>query len=91
MAWEVEERFMQAKHLALERKELCVSQDKPSREESRSLLLNLPPKISRISLLRAKLCVAGKEKKKKNFYYPITAAAACCQQLPFFFVKCCHT
>lgn len=67
----------------------CVS-EKPSREESGSLLLNLPPKTSRISVLSKRVC-SKQEKKKKNFYYPIPAAAACCQQLPLFFIKCCHT
>lgn len=47
----------------------CVT-DKRSREESRSLLLNFPPKTSRISLLRLKECVAGKKKKKRTFIIP---------------------
>lgn len=42
----------------------CVS-DKRSREESRSLLLNLQPKISIISLWRAKGHIAGKKEKNE--------------------------
>ena len=69
MAREVEEKICAGQTLSAEREgDACVS-DKRSREESRSFLLNLQPKISRISLWRAKGHVAGKKKKKKmNFY-----------------------
>lgn len=59
MAQEVEERFMQARHLALKGKELCVSQ-MGVQETKTGLLLNSQPKISRI----CGELIAGKKKEK---------------------------
>lgn len=53
----------------------CVS-DKHLREESRSLLLHLPPKTSGISLLRLKVC--SRQEKKRI----LLSHTSCCCLLP---------
>lgn len=72
----------------------CVS-DKRSRQEGRSLLLNLQAKISRISLWSAKGHIAGK--KEKNELLLVHTSCCCllpaaspllCQVLPY--VICLH-
>lgn len=68
---------MQARHLALEGKELHVSQTS-AQEKKAGLLLNFQPKISRISLWRAKGRAVGKKEKNEL----LLACTSCCCLLP---------
>lgn len=66
MAREVAEKIYAGQTLSTGKKgAVCVS-DKHSGEESRSLLLGLPPKSSGISLLKAKAC-SRQEKVMSQF------------------------